>query len=83
MNNAILNTGIRLVKNVGSFNFGAGSLDDPQTCEYPPCPCPRQVENGHYIIDEFCSQPMFSAGCCWAARSRRVRSTEDEPKRMP
>jgi len=84
MANNILDTGIKLVKNVGSFNFGIGSLDE----------IPRYVETRRglatqagcdsyvvYIIDEFFSGRPDMLARLGIGHSDRVEfvSTLEEP----
>ncbi len=85
MSSSILNTGIKLVKNVGSFNFGVGSLDDlPKHVDTRRA---RATEAGGeskvvYIIDEFfADQPDILARLGAESRDRiEFVSTQDEPK---
>ncbi len=85
MSNSILDTGIKLVKNVGSFNFGAGSIDDLP--KYVNARRGRAAEAGReskivYIIDEFfADQPKILARLGAEAQDRvEFVSTQDEPK---
>lgn len=84
MNNAILNTGIRLVKNVGSFNFGAGSLDDLHkhvNTRRAHVSAAGGESKVVYIIDEFFANQLDVFGRLVVGPQDRVEfvSTEDEP----
>ena len=81
----ILNTGVKLVKNVGSFNFGAGSLDD--LSRHVDLLRARATEAGGeskvvYIVDEFfAGQPDILARLGAESRDRvEFVPTRDEPK---
>lgn len=81
----ILDTGIKSVKNVGGFNFGAGSLDDlPKHVDLRRT---LAIEAGGvskvvYLIDEFfADQPAILARLCAKPKDRiEFVPTQDEPK---
>ena len=85
MSGGILDTGIKLVRNVGSFNFGAGSLRElPALVD--KCRG-RALETGRegkvvYVVDEFfADQPGFLARLGAAPKDRiDFVATRDEPK---
>lgn len=85
MSSSILDTGIKVVKNVGSFNFGARSLDDlPKRVNLRRGSAaevgqdPRVV----YVIDEFFADKPKILARLGAEASDRIEfvSTQDEPK---
>lgn len=85
MSNSSLDTGVKLVKNVGSFNFGAGSLDDLPKHVGTRRDCAAKAGGERkviYIIDEFfSSQPDILARLGAESQDRiEFVSTQDEPK---
>lgn len=85
MSSPVLDTGIKLVKNVGGFNFGAGSLDDlPNHVNTRRA---RATELGSecrvvYIIDEFFVDQSNTLARLGAEPQDRVEfvPTKDEPE---
>lgn len=84
MSSSILDTGIKLVKNVGSFNFGVGSLDELRL--HTAARRIKSVEAGGeskvvFIVDEFFSDQPETLARLGAEAQDRVEfvSTQDEP----
>lgn len=85
MSSSILDTGIKLVKNVGSFNFGSGALADlPGHVDRIRS---RAIEAGQhgkmiYIVDEFfANRPDVLSRLGTQAQDRiEFVSTQDEPE---
>ena len=85
MSSSILDTGIKLVKNVGSFNFGAGSIDDLP--KHVNARRARATGTGGenkvvYIVDEFFSDRPETLARLGAESRDRIEfvSIRDEPK---
>ncbi|MBI4936642.1 MAG: iron-containing alcohol dehydrogenase [Nitrosomonadales bacterium] len=85
MANNSLNTGIKLVKNVGSFNIGAGSLDElPAHVDARRASAIKQGGEGKvvFLIDEFFAGQPATLSRLGAKEQDRIEfvSTRDEPK---
>lgn len=85
MSSSILDTGIKLVKNVGSFNFGAGALADLHV--HVSLIRARAIDAGQhgkmiYIIDEFFANRPDLLSQLGADERDRIEfvSTQDEPE---
>ncbi|MBI3773338.1 MAG: iron-containing alcohol dehydrogenase [Gammaproteobacteria bacterium] len=85
MSTSILDTGIKLVKNVGRFNFGAGCLDElPKHLAVRRDLAAKEGENSNviYLIDEFFAnqkEMLIRVGVNPQDRIEFV-STREEPK---